>query len=60
MKKKTIEFKWIEKGKKESKKQISITAEEENGQLKLIDVKCFPTIICLTCGPAFNGCPQMT
>lgn len=60
MAKKSIEFKWIEKGNRESKKQISITAEVENEQLKLIAVKCFPGIICLTCGPAFNSCPQMT
>lgn len=62
MKKKSIEFKWIEKGAKEPKKQISITAEVENEQLKLIDVKCFPGIICLICGPAFTGgnCPQLT
>jgi hypothetical protein len=60
MEKKNIDFKWIEKGKKEPKKQISITAEEENGQLKLVEVKCFPGIICLTCGPLRGGqCPNM-
>lgn len=62
MEKKSIEFKWIEEGTKEAKKQISITAEVENEKLKLITVKCFPGIICLICGPAFSGgqCPSMT
>lgn len=59
MEKKSIELKWIEKGGSEPKKQISIMAELDNGQLKLISVKCFPKIICLTCGIP-NACPQMT
>jgi hypothetical protein len=53
MKKKSIKFEWIEKeakGKaKEAKKRITITAEEENGQLKLKTVRCFPGIMCIEC-----------
>lgn len=61
MAKKKIELKWIEKGTKKQKQRVSVTAEVEDGKLKLISAKCFPGIICLICGPAFNcHCGQLT
>lgn len=62
MEKKSINFKWIEKGTKEPTKQICITADLAKEQLNLADVKRFPGIICLTCGPLSScnpHCSQM-
>jgi hypothetical protein len=63
MEKKIIELNWVEEGTREPKKQISLTVEEENNQLKVVSARCLPTIICIMCGPAFfHGpfCPQHT
>jgi hypothetical protein len=60
MKKKKIEFEWIEEGMPKQKKQISITGELKDNHLDLISVKCLPAIECITCEglhyPSCSGC----
>ncbi len=58
MKKKDIKFNWIEAGTKKSRKRITITAKEEDKQLKLKTVKCLPAIVCITCIGLL--CPKLT
>ncbi len=59
---KTIKFEWVETGAaKAARTKITLKAELEGDELRLISAKCFPGIVCLTCGPSFfHPCTQLT